>query len=117
MNLSYIQKLFCLDGQKAVVTGASSGIGRAIAVSLANFGAEVALLGRSAEGLKETHRLIGEAGGVCEDYIVDISSTGEQERFSKNISIGTDAWTSLSQTRGSTSAPSCRTPDWRTSKR
>lgn len=83
MNLSYIQKLFCLDGQKAVVTGASSGIGRAIAVSLANFGAEVALLGRSAEGLKETHRLIKEAGGVCEDYIVDISSTGEQERFFK----------------------------------
>ena len=83
MNLSYIQKLFCLDGRKAVVTGASSGIGRAIAVSLANFGAEVALLGRSAEGLKETHRLIEEAGGVCEDYIVDISSTGEQERFFK----------------------------------
>ena len=32
MNLSYIQKLFCLDGQKAVVTGASSGIGREMCI-------------------------------------------------------------------------------------
>ena len=46
MNLPYIEKLFSLDDRTAVVTGASSGIGRALAVVLANFGAEPALLGR-----------------------------------------------------------------------
>lgn len=81
MNSAYIQKLFCLDGKKAVVTGASSGIGRAIAVSLSNFGAEVALLGRSSEGLKETHQLIEEHGGICHDYVVDIANTKSQDDF------------------------------------
>lgn len=81
MNHSYIEKLFSLDGRKAVVTGASSGIGRAIAVSLANFGAEVALLGRSASGLQTTRELIETNGGICEDYIVDISDTTAQDQF------------------------------------
>lgn len=81
MNLSYIEKLFSLDGKKAVVTGASSGIGRAIAISLANFGAEVALLGRSAEGLHATHEIIAQNGGICEDCIVDISDTDAQNHF------------------------------------
>lgn len=81
MNTSYFEKYFSLDGRKAVVTGASSGIGRAIAIALANFGAEVALLGRSKEGLSITHQSIVESGGVCEDYTVDISDTGAQEAF------------------------------------
>lgn len=81
MNEDYLKKIFSLDGQKAVVTGASSGIGRAIAVSLANFGAEVALLGRSAEGLEITHKLIESQHGICEDYIVDISDTSAQKAF------------------------------------
>ena len=81
MNTAYIEKIFSLDGHKAVVTGASSGIGRAIAISLANFGAEVALLGRSADGLRTTHETIAANGGICEDYIVDISDTDAQGRF------------------------------------
>lgn len=64
MNTAYIEKIFSLDGRKAVVTGASSGIGRAIAISLANFGAEVALLGRSADGLRTTHETIAANGGI-----------------------------------------------------
>ncbi len=81
MNTSYIEKYFSLDGRKAVVTGASSGIGRAIAIALANFGAEAALLGRSKEGLSITHQEIIESGGICEDYIVDISDTDAQKAF------------------------------------
>ncbi|MGM9521586.1 MAG: SDR family NAD(P)-dependent oxidoreductase [Oscillospiraceae bacterium] len=81
MNIDYIKSIFSLDGRKAVVTGASSGIGRAIAVSLANFGAEVALLGRSAEKLRETREIIEKSGGVCQEYIVDISDTASQDRF------------------------------------
>lgn len=48
-------------GRWIVVSGASSGIGRAIAVELAARGAGIALLGRRAEALEETARLCGDA--------------------------------------------------------
>ncbi len=47
----------------AAVTGASEGIGRALAVRLARQGSGVALLARRADLLEETARLVGEAGG------------------------------------------------------
>lgn len=81
MNIGYLQEIFALNGQKAVVTGASSGIGRAIAVSLANFGAEVALLGRNQDGLTETALQIRETGGKCTTHVVDISKEKQVEEF------------------------------------
>lgn len=81
MNESYVKKLFCLDGKNAVVTGASSGIGRAIARSLANFGAEVTLVGRSVQGLALTRQLIEQDGGICHEYVLDISDPEAQDRF------------------------------------
>lgn len=81
LNETYVKGLFGLDGKRAVVTGASSGIGRGVAVSLANFGAKVALLGRNPEGLKETERLVKEAGGVSESCIVDVSDQAAVDRF------------------------------------
>ncbi|MCD8014875.1 MAG: SDR family oxidoreductase [Lachnospiraceae bacterium] len=81
MNQAYMEQLFSLEGQNAVVTGASSGIGRAIAVSLANMGANVALLGRSKKGLALTRDQVQANGGSCEEYIVDISDTDAQRDF------------------------------------
>ena len=46
--------LFGLTGKKAFITGASRGIGQAIAVALAGAGADLALVARGEEGLAET---------------------------------------------------------------
>lgn len=55
-----------LGGATAVVTGAGGGIGRAVALRLAESGARVALLGgQREERLRETARLISEAGAEC----------------------------------------------------
>lgn len=81
MNQEYISRTFSLEGQEAVVTGGSSGIGRGIAVSLANLGANVALLGRNLEGLAQTEKEIREQGGSCESYQVDVTSEEQVERF------------------------------------
>ena len=52
-----------LRNQVAMVTGASQSLGRAFAQALALAGASVAVTARSEEGLAETVRLIGDAGG------------------------------------------------------
>ena len=51
-----------LDGRVAVVTGASSGLGAACAVSLAEAGADVAVAARRVEGLERCARAVREAG-------------------------------------------------------
>ncbi|MFG3151495.1 glucose 1-dehydrogenase [Streptomyces sp. NPDC048219] len=51
------------NGKVAFVTGAASGIGRATALAFARAGAQVALADLSADGLKETTRLIAADGG------------------------------------------------------
>jgi NAD(P)-dependent dehydrogenase (short-subunit alcohol dehydrogenase family) len=51
-----------LDGQVALVTGGSKGIGRAIALTFADAGADVAIAARGAEDLEKTAREIEERG-------------------------------------------------------
>ena len=58
-------------GQAAIVTGASSGIGRAIACALAARGARITLVGRSAAKLHETARAAGPAAQVLTADVTD----------------------------------------------
>jgi NAD(P)-dependent dehydrogenase (short-subunit alcohol dehydrogenase family) len=55
--------MFNLTGKSAFVTGASRGIGRSVAVCLAQAGAQVALVGRDAAALDQTLAEIEEVGG------------------------------------------------------
>ncbi len=63
-----------LAGQVAVVTGASQGLGRAIAVALAVNEARVACIARNAAKLEETVQFIRDMGGTAEVWPADISS-------------------------------------------
>jgi 3-oxoacyl-[acyl-carrier protein] reductase len=62
-----------LSGQVALVTGASQGIGRAIAGTLAANGASVGLVARSADKLKAVAEEITAAGGKAEVFPCDVS--------------------------------------------
>jgi len=64
---------FDLSGKVSLVTGASRGVGRAIALKLAEVGAETALLARSTEALKELAEQIQSAGGRAECFPCDAS--------------------------------------------
>lgn len=65
---------FSLAGQRAVVTGAGRGIGRAIVVALAEAGADVALLARTASELAETQRLGAALGRRAIAVPVDVGA-------------------------------------------
>jgi NAD(P)-dependent dehydrogenase (short-subunit alcohol dehydrogenase family) len=67
---------FDLTGKTAFVTGASRGIGRVIAAAFAGAGADVALVARSEEGLKETARQITDQGR--EAVIIPADVTDEE---------------------------------------
>ena len=68
--------LFSLEGKVAVVTGASRGIGEAIAVRLAEQGAQVVLAARKPEGLARVAERIGAAGGKA---LMVAAHTGKPE--------------------------------------
>jgi NAD(P)-dependent dehydrogenase (short-subunit alcohol dehydrogenase family) len=66
--------LFDLTGRNAFVTGASRGIGRVIAVALADAGADVALVARSADGLAETAEAVAAVGRKAVVIPTDVTS-------------------------------------------
>jgi 3-oxoacyl-[acyl-carrier protein] reductase len=67
--------MFRLDGKIALVTGASQGIGEAIAKQLAAQGATVVCAARSEEKLKAVAEAIAAAGGKADVVVADLSDT------------------------------------------
>ncbi|WP_080848761.1 SDR family NAD(P)-dependent oxidoreductase [Cytobacillus gottheilii] len=60
--MGFIQELFGLDGKVAIVTGASKGIGKEVAIALAKAGAHVALIARNEHELNEVAKEINQTG-------------------------------------------------------
>ena len=61
---SYLQRLFSLKGKAALVTGASGGLGRAMAVALAGAGAQIGIHGTNPERLEQTRQAVEQVGGT-----------------------------------------------------
>jgi len=66
-----------LAGKVAFVTGASSGIGEATAIALAEDGAHVAVLARRAERLEQVVKRIKDAGSEALQLVADVTNEGQ----------------------------------------
>jgi len=66
-----VNALFSLSAKRALVTGANTGIGQAIALSLAEAGAHIVCAGRSS--VDDTIEMISKAGGRAEGLALDLS--------------------------------------------
>jgi NAD(P)-dependent dehydrogenase (short-subunit alcohol dehydrogenase family) len=74
-----------LSGRVAVVTGASRGVGRHIAVALAGQGAATAVVARSADALDATCREIAEAGGTAIAVPADVTDADAVEALREEV--------------------------------
>lgn len=74
---------FSLEGKKILVTGASSGIGRAIAIECSKMGAEVSILGRNLQRLENTYKnLLGSNHNM---FSVELTSEKAIEDLVKDL--------------------------------
>jgi short-subunit dehydrogenase len=73
-----------LDGKIALVTGASQGIGRAIAIALAGTGCEVVLTARNMDRLGEVQKEIAASNGVARSIQADLTRDDELERLAQS---------------------------------
>src|SRR5437763_14771094 len=74
-----------LQGQKALVTGATSGLGRAIAFQLARDGAEVIVHGRDAARGAETIEAIIAGDGRARFVAADLSNPADLRRLIEDV--------------------------------
>jgi len=74
-------KQFSLDGKVAVITGASEGIGEALALGLAEVGAEVILCSRREAKLKEVQAQMNKTGLRAEIFVLDVCKLGDIQRL------------------------------------
>jgi short-subunit dehydrogenase len=84
-----------LEQKRAVITGASSGIGRAIARAFGAAGAGVALVARDAEGLEGAAFEVRSSGGSAMTFVADVADAGALELVADQVAAewgGIDIW-------------------------
>lgn len=74
-----------LNGRVAVITGASRGLGKAMAVALAEQGAQIALVSRDADQLNATAEVVRGVGGEAEVFRTDVTDENEVYQLEKDV--------------------------------
>jgi NAD(P)-dependent dehydrogenase (short-subunit alcohol dehydrogenase family) len=74
-----------LTGKVAVITGASKGLGRAMALALGEAGAQVALVSRNLDPLGDTAKAVRSAGGIAEVFRADVASEQQVAQLQKEV--------------------------------
>jgi len=74
-----------LQGKVAVITGASRGLGRAMALALGESGAKLALAGRDKAKLAETQKLAKEKGAESEIFIADVRDEAQVGKLGQDV--------------------------------
>lgn len=87
----WLDSQFSLQGKIALVTGASKGIGAAIAAAMAEAGADLILLGRTSESLRHTRQSIEKLERKVTELICDVANSGQvQSAFEDVDSLGVE---------------------------
>ena len=100
-----------LNNKVAFITGASRGIGRAIALTFAEQGARVAATGRNVERLAQVVEEIRAAGGEAEAIALDVTSDGDASRVTDQV---IDKWGQIDILVNNAGVISYHTPVWAT---
>lgn len=74
---------FCLKGKTILVTGASSGIGKATAILCSNMGASVIVTGRNEERLEQTLAMLNGGGHLM--ITADLTKEAGREKLSESV--------------------------------
>jgi len=74
-----------LEGKVAVITGASRGLGRAVALALGEAGAKLALVARNQEKLAETQKLAHEKGAEAEVFVTDVRYESQVGKLEQDV--------------------------------
>lgn len=82
-------KKFDLHNKVAVITGASDGIGRDIAIGLAEAGSDIIICSRREEKLLEVKEIAEKSGRKAEIYVIDVQSIPEIEKLKAFIKAKT----------------------------
>jgi NAD(P)-dependent dehydrogenase (short-subunit alcohol dehydrogenase family) len=74
-----------LDGRVAVITGASKGLGKAMALALGGAGASIALVSRNIEQLNQVDRAVKDAGGEARVFQADVSDEDQVRKLERDV--------------------------------
>jgi NAD(P)-dependent dehydrogenase (short-subunit alcohol dehydrogenase family) len=74
-----------LNGKVALITGASKGLGKAMALALASAGATIALVSRNLEQLNESGRAVKEAGGDARIFQADVAAEDQVRKLERDV--------------------------------